>query len=110
MEFDFLTQLFSQLLSNISLPFILSINITTYFLIKLCESFNGSKVLNKIERKFTTFVVTSCLFVVFYFYKISNLEILTVSALLSPFAYQYFFKALLDKFGIGYNKEDLNLF
>lgn len=109
MEFDFLSQFVSQILSNISIPLILSVNIITFFVIKIVEEMNGKNVLDKVLKKFITFVVSVSLFAIFYFYKVSNLEILTVSVLFSPFTYQYIFKSILDKFGIGYRKEDLDL-
>lgn len=109
MEFDFLSQFVSQILSNISIPLILSINILTFFVIKIGEEINGRKILDKIYKKFITFVVSVSLVVAFYFYKVSNMEILTVSVLLAPFTYQYIFKSILDKFGIGYKKEDLDI-
>ncbi len=110
MDGNFLDAILLTITTFISIPFILSVNILTYLVIKKIEALNKVEFLTDFQKRMTTLVVSVGLFVVFYFYKISNLEVLTLSLFISPISYNYVLKRILKMAGISYKSHDIKIF
>ena len=106
---NFIDTIISTLESYISVPFILSTNIVTYGAIKFGEYLNKEKVFSVIERRIIAGCTTIALFGIFYFFKVSNLEILFLSGVLSPFTYSLVLKKIFSALNISiYRNEPTN--
>lgn len=110
MDGNFLDIILATITTFISIPYILSVNIMTYFLVKRFESLNGRKFLSNVQKRMITLGVSLVFFLVFYFYKISNLEVLTLSLFIVPLSYTYVLKKILKMAGISYKSQDLKIF
>lgn len=107
---NFVDTIINTLESYISVPFILSTNLITYISLKIAESFNKDRVFTTIEKRFTVSIVTTILFAVFFVTKISTLDVLILSAVISPFSYAYVIKKIFKVLGITPYRKDLNNF
>ena len=106
---NFIDTIISTLESYISVPFILSTNIVTYGAIKFGEYLNKEKVFSVIERRIIAGCTTIALLGIFYFFKVSNLEILFLSGVLSPFTYSLVLKKIFSALNISiYRNEPTN--
>ena len=111
MPTNFIDTILSTLEQYISVPFIISVNLLTYMAIKIGESFDKHKVYNLMEKRIAVLVTTIILFALFLALHISALEVLFLSAVISPFTYAYVIKRLFGVLGVKiYRKDDENNF
>jgi hypothetical protein len=110
MDVNFLDIILNAISTYISIPYILSVNIFTYILIKKTEFLTNKEFLTNFQKRMITLGVSVLMFVAFYFYKITNLEVLTLSLFVSPISYNYVLKKILKMSGISYKSQDLKLF
>lgn len=107
---DILSTIIDSISNFISIPFIISVNIIAYTLIKNIELWNKDKVLTKIQKKGMVFAVNILTMAAFMLLNPSTtFDILLLSGLLTPYTYNYVMKNLLKTLGIEYNKLDLEL-
>lgn len=109
METNLISQIIDLITQYVSIPFILSINLITYFSIKMGEVINKEKIFTSLEKQIITLIVSIISFILFFIFKISNLEVLTLSVLLSPITYKMVIKKILEYAEIGYKKEDTEI-
>jgi hypothetical protein len=109
METNLISQIIDLTTQYVSIPFILSINLITYFSIKMGEVINKEKIFTSLEKQIITLIVSIISFILFFIFKISNLEVLTLSVLLSPITYKMVIKKILEYAEIGYKKEDTEI-
>ena len=111
MPTNFIDTIISTLETYISVPFIISVNLLTYLIIKIGEYFDKHKVYSLMEKRIAVLVTTIILFALFLAFHVSTLEVLFLSAILSPFTYAYVIKRLFSILGIKvYRKSDENNF
>lgn len=109
-DFDLIGSLISLITQYVSIPFIISTNLLTYISIKIGEVLNKEKIFSTVEKRIITGSVTTILLVVFYFFKVSNSEVLFLSAILSPFTYSLVIKKIFELLGISiYRKSDIEI-
>lgn len=106
---NFIDTAFTVLTQYISIQFILSTNLLTYLAIKIGEQFDKHKAYSGVEKQLVTLLVTIVLFVIFLIFKISTLDILILSSILSPFTYSVVIKKIFITLGIDlYRKDETN--
>jgi hypothetical protein len=107
---DILSTLIDTVSNFISVPFIVSVNLISYVAIKNVEKLNKERVLQKNEKKGIVFLITILLMTVFFYLNPqTTFDILFLSALLSPYTYNFILKSLLKNLNLSYNKSDLEL-
>jgi prepilin signal peptidase PulO-like enzyme (type II secretory pathway) len=109
MPTNFIETIISTLEQYISVPFIISVNLLTYLIIKIGEHFDNDKVYTLMEKRIAVLVTTIILFALFLAFHVSTLEVLFLSAILSPFTYSIVIKKLFGVLGIKvYRKDNTN--
>lgn len=101
MDTDFITSIIAAITQYVSIPFVISANLLTFVGIKIGENFDKDKIFSCTEKRVVTLIVTLILLILFYFFKVSNLEVLFLSAVLSPFTYSLVIKKILNILGIS---------
>ena len=101
---EYLNDIIQETLHSFDFAYCISVNVLTYLIIKIIDSFNGT-------RKVKTYIKRICLLIsiliVTILYKYNGYDndiILINSAIASPIAWSWIFKPLFNKIGIGYNK------
>lgn len=90
--------------------YIFCVNLLSYGIIKNFEILNKEKALSKIQKKGVVFFVVIIMMGVFIYFKTtSSFEVLLLSALISPYTYNYVLKNLLKALGVSYNKLNIEL-
>lgn len=107
METNLLSDVLGAIISSISIPYILSVNLLVYTIIKSWDGVNGERPVLSIAKRIITLCTGGIMFAVFYFIKISNAEVLILSMILTPFTYKYIMKYILKTFGIQYKTTDI---
>lgn len=97
-------QLISIIFNNFNIPYIISINIFTYTIIKIVDYFNGQK---KVSCGLKRVILLICTIVLAILYKLlTNIEneVLLNSSISAPVIYSWAIKPIVEKFGVGYKK------
>lgn len=110
MDTNFLDIITTTIANYISIPFILSVNLMTFFVIKQSEKIYKRNYVVEYQKRLITLIISLLFFGLFYMYKISNPEVLTLSLFIVPLSYNYVLKRVLKMAGISYKSEDLKLF
>lgn len=102
---EILNQILETTLSSFDFGFCASVNILTYIVIKAIDEINGKKKVHTWSKRL---VLLSSIFVVgiVYYATDTDLKLLMNSAILAPVFWSWIAKPIVDKFKIGYRKED----
>lgn len=104
-----LTVITSTISQYLNIQFILIVNILSYFLIKLGEKLNGTHFLSKVQKKSITFIVTLLCVFFFKMFSLGTLDVLILSALLTPYTYNYIIVYILKTLKVPYNVADTEI-
>lgn len=90
-----------NIIDNFDWAYMLSVNVLTYSIIQLLKTIIKKKI-TKLAKHiiliFSTIVLTAC----YKYIGDVSLRILLNSAILAPVAWDFIFRPIADKFGIGY--------
>lgn len=93
--------IFQNIINNFDWAYMLSVNVLTYSIIQLLKTLTKKKI-NKLAKQiiliFSTIVLAAC----YKYIGDVSLRILLNSAILAPVAWDFIFRPIADKFGIGY--------
>lgn len=107
---DIFSSIFTSLVSLICIPFIISVNILTFFIIKSIDRYSNKHFTKKTLRRTVAVVVNISMVIFFKHLKIANNDVLITSFFITPLAYNYIMRYLLKAFNIQYKEEDLQNF
>lgn len=98
---DIFTELFN---SHFSLSFMLTVNVATYWIIKLIDELNGKKAINTWTKRLI-FVIT-CIIIGLVSKFCDNMDTIIIinSSIIAPVSWSWIFKPILNKIGIDYRK------
>lgn len=100
-------QLIDIIFNSFDIPFILSINVLTYSIIKIVDYFNGTR---KVACGIKRLILVICSIVLGIIYKFStdiDNKVLINSVICAPVIYSWIIKPIIDKIGIGYKKDKI---
>ncbi|MCQ2971702.1 MAG: hypothetical protein MJ209_00150 [archaeon] len=105
MLMEIFNQIIETTLNSFDFGFCASVNILTYIVIKAIDEINGKK---KVHTWIKRLVLLSSILVVgiVYYATDTDLKLLMNSAILAPVFWSWIAKPIVDKFKIGYRKED----
>lgn len=90
-----------QIVNNFDWAYMLSVNVLTYTIVQLYK--NGTKKkLNKFTKQIILIVTSIVLALCYKQLEDVSLRILLNSAILAPVAWDFIFRPITDKLGIGY--------
>lgn len=99
-----MNKLIDIIFENFDIPYILSIIILTYMVIKFIDYFNGDK---KVSCLLKRIILLSCTFILAIAYKLfTDIDnyILINSSICAPVIYSWVIKPIVEKIGVGYKK------
>lgn len=99
-----INKILSALIDGFDLPFMLSVNVLTYLIIKEIDVYNKQKKVKTWTKRIVTILCGSSLAVFFYFVVDVELKILIYSFILSLVSWDFIFKPLLKIIKSDYNK------
>lgn len=97
--------LFDRLFSILSLEYMFSVIVASYFAIKLVDLLNGNKVIPSWLKCTITCIMGVILFAVFCLFTDETVECLITSFFAALFTYDKAVKFLIEKFNVGYRKK-----
>lgn len=97
-------QIFNQIIDNFNFPYMLSINLVTYFIIKLIDELNGDKSVSVLIKRIVLIVCTIICFIIYKYMNKIEIDILINSTIAAPVAWSWFIRPVFEKFNIGYKK------
>lgn len=100
------SSIINQLISNFDFAYTLSINILTYFIIKLIDIANGDKKVSTLTKRIVLVCCTIVCCIIYKIYTPIENYILINSTILAPVAYSWVFKPILKKLNINYNTDE----
>lgn len=90
-----------NIIDNFDWAYMLSVNVLTYSIIQLLKTITKKKI-TKLAKHiiliFSTIILAAC----YKYIGDASLRILLNSAILAPVAWDFIFRPIADKFGIGY--------
>lgn len=101
--------IFDRLFQIISLEYMLSVILASYFVIKGVDMLNGTKAVPTWIKRLITFGVGIFLFLIFYRFTETSLETLITSYFVAVFFYDAVIKFCMKKLDIDYRTEDADI-
>lgn len=89
--------------ANFDIPYILSVNVLTYMIIKGVDDLNGKKKIGTWTKRLIT-IICSIILIICYRYigEYENIIILINSSIIAPVAWSWLFKPILKKLKMDY--------
>lgn len=101
-----LLDLITIITDNFNFPYMISINILTYFIIKTIDRLNGNKAVSTLIKRC---ILIASIIIITIIYKLNdydnNISLLN-SAILAPVFYSWILRPILIKLKIGYKEFD----
>lgn len=97
--------LLTKLFDLLSLEYMFSVIIATYFAIKIVDVLNGNRIVPAWAKCLISCVTGAILFAVFYLFTDETFERLITSFFGAVFIYDKAIKFLLEQLNVGYRKE-----
>ena len=97
-------QLVLNVISSISVIYILSVNVLTYEIIKLIEIINKAKNLSKLFKMLIAFISGIIIAIVMIFTKTLTIDVAIYSFIISLLSWDYIFKHVVKKLNKNYKK------
>lgn len=89
--------------SNFDIPYMLSVNVLTYIIIKLLDELNGKKKINTWTKRLVMIISSIILITLYNIYgNYENLIILINSSIIAPVSWSWIFKPILKKLKLDY--------
>lgn len=89
--------------SNFDIPYMLSVNVLTYTIIKLLDELNGKKKINTWTKRLVMIISSIILITLYNIYgNYENLIILINSSIIAPVSWSWIFKPILKKLKLDY--------
>lgn len=102
-------QLFDVIYSNFDFAYMISINILTYFAIKIIDLINKDKKVSTLIKRVCLVGAIIIVTVIYLLIGYENKIVLVNSAILSPVFYSWVLRPILVKLKIGYKQIDKNI-
>lgn len=102
---EYLNKILDIILNNFDFCYMLTVNLLTYFVIKLIDKINGNRVVSVLVKRLTLIGVIVISAGVYWSVNLLTVQILN-SAVLAPVAYSWIFRPILIKLGVGYKDLD----
>lgn len=89
--------------SNFDIPYMLSVNVLTYTIVKLLDELNGKKKINTWIKRLIMIISSAILITLYNIYgNYENLIILINSSIIAPVSWSWIFKPILKKLKLDY--------
>lgn len=95
-----------QIINQFDFAYMLAVNILTYIVIKVVDTFNGAAKVPLLQKRIIFILAVIVVTIIYFIFDYSNRIILVNSAIAAPVSWSWIFKPLFDKFGIGYKHND----
>ena len=99
-------QIIGVLINNFDYPYMFSINILTYLIIKLLDNLNGDEIPSLVAKRIVLIISTIIITFVYVLIGYDNKIILVNSAIAAPIFWSWVLRPICIKFGIGYKEID----
>lgn len=107
---EYLGNIIDSIIANFDFAFMISVNVLTYYIVKLLDKFNGDKAVPSWVKVISLIVSTIILGIIFLTLgSYDNKMIILNSAILAPISWNVILKPILKYFDIGYKEFDDNL-
>lgn len=99
-------QIINILINNFDYPYMFSINILTYLIIKLLDNLNGDELPSFLTKRIVLIINVIIITLVYVLIGYDNKIILVNSAIAAPIFWSWILRPICIKFGIGYKDID----
>lgn len=102
---EYISQIINTTIESFDFSFCVSVNILTYFIIKLIDELNGSRKVATWTKRCVMLIVVICISIAYYIIG-SNPKLIINSAILAPVFWSWIGKPICNKLNIDYRKDD----
>ena len=102
---EYISQIINTTIESFDFSFCISVNILTYFIIKLIDELNGSHKVATWTKRCVMLIVVICISIAYYIIG-SNPKLIINSAILAPVFWSWIGKPICNKLNIDYRKDD----
>ena len=102
---EYISQIINTTIESFDFSFCISVNILTYFIIKLIDELNGSRKVTTWTKRCVMLIVVIYISIAYYIIG-SNPKLIINSAILAPVFWSWIGKPICNKFNIDYRKDD----
>ena len=102
---EYISQIINTTIESFDFSFCISVNILTYFIIKLIDELNGSRKVATWTKRCVMLIVVICISIAYYVTG-SNPKLIINSAILAPVFWSWIGKPICNKLNIDYRKDN----
>ncbi len=99
---DFINIITEKIINNFDFSYIISVNLITYFIIKLVDYLNKEKIVTVLQKRIILIVSTIIMFGVYSILGYNNYIVLVNSSIFAPVFWSWLLRPIINKLGIGY--------
>ena len=99
---DFINIIIEKIINNFDFSYIISINLITYFIIKLVDYLNKEKIVTVLQKRIILIVSIIIMFGIYSILGYNNYIVLINSSIFAPVFWSWFLRPIINKLGIGY--------
>ena len=103
---EYISQIINTTIESFDFSFCISVNILTYFIIKLIDELNGSRKVATWTKR-SVMLISGIIISIAYYVTGSNLKLIINSAILAPVFWSWIIKPICKYFKIDY--KDINI-
>ena len=102
---EYIKEIIDITIESFDFSFCISVNILTYFIIKLIDELNGSKKVATWTKRCIMLISVICISIAYYITG-SNPKLIINSTILAPVFWSWIGKPICNKLDIDYRKDD----
>lgn len=96
----------NRILENFDFTYMFSVNLLTYFIIKVIDYFNGDKTVSTFWKRFSLVIAIIILASIYSLDEDTKLLVIVNSSILAPLFYSWILYPILKKLGVNYKEFD----